>query len=79
MALVIVYFLLRRSMGNLPSLPLLVFYLNYVDGTVMVSSLGKIPKNDIMCFIDYRIYRTPSSISYKESIKKDIINKECVF
>jgi hypothetical protein len=28
-------------MGNLPSLPLLVFYLNYVDGTVMVSSLGK--------------------------------------
>jgi len=41
--------------------------------------LVRIPKNDIMCFIDYRIYRTPSSISYKESIKKDIINKEYVF
>jgi len=44
--------------------------------------LVRIPKNDIMCAsltIDYRIYRTPSSISYKESIKKDIINKEYVF
>jgi hypothetical protein len=64
---------------TLPSAPYSHFYLDDIGGTVAASPLVKSPKIDITRFIDYRSYRTTVAISYKKSIKKDIIKKEYVF